>query len=86
MRQAFQIVECLPLFECTLLILVAVTALRISEALGLRRSDIDWTKLLIHVRRARKYGRLGEPKSKASKASKVAQTDPSPYKKSIRLC
>jgi integrase len=66
-EQAFQIVECLPLFERTLLIVVAVTALRISEALGLRWSDIDWTKLLIHVRRAWKYGKLGEPKSKASK-------------------
>lgn len=40
-EEAFAIVECLlPLFERTLLILVAVTAIRISEAPGLRWSDI----------------------------------------------
>lgn len=67
-EQAFQIVERLPLFERTLLIVVAVTAVRISEALGLEWSDIDWEKLLIYVRRSWKYGKFGPPKSKASKA------------------
>lgn len=42
--------------------------MRISKALGLRWSDVDWARLLINIRRAWKYGRLGEPKSKASKA------------------
>jgi hypothetical protein len=52
-EEAFAIVECLPLFERTLLILVAVTAIRISEALGLRWSDIlgaELGGLLLHER------------------------------------
>lgn len=67
-EEAFAIVECLPLFERTLLILVAVTAIRISEALGLRWSDILWDKLQIMIRRDWVKGNLGRPKSKASKA------------------
>jgi integrase len=51
-----------------LLIVVAVTATRIGEALGLRWSDIDWKKLKINIRRDWVDGELGRPKSRASKA------------------
>jgi integrase len=67
-EQAFAMVERLPLFERTLLILIAVTAIRVSEALGLRWCDILWDKLQIMIRRDWVNGKLGRPKSKASKA------------------
>jgi integrase len=51
-----------------LVIVVAVTAMRIGEALGLMWSDIDWKKLKINVRRDWVDGELGRPKSRASKA------------------
>jgi integrase len=52
-----------------LVILVAVTAIRIGEALGLMWSDIDWKKLKINIRRDWVDGQLGRPKSRASKAA-----------------
>jgi integrase len=52
-----------------LVILVAVTAVRIGEALGLMWSDIDWKKLKINIRRNWVDGQLGRPKSRASKAA-----------------
>jgi integrase len=67
-EEAFAIVERLPQFEGTLLTLVAVTAIRISEALGLRWGDILWDKLQIMIRRDWVNGKLGRPKSKSSKA------------------
>ena len=51
-----------------LVIVVAVTAIRIGEALGLMWSDIDWKKLKINIRRDFVDGELGRPKSRASKA------------------
>ena len=51
-----------------LVIVVAVTATRIGEALGLMWSDIDWKKLKINIRRDWVDGELGQPKSKSSKA------------------
>ncbi|HLX84851.1 MAG TPA: site-specific integrase [Terriglobales bacterium] len=51
-----------------LVVVVAVTATRIGEALGLMWSDIDWKKLKINIRRDWVYGELGPPKSLASKA------------------
>jgi integrase len=51
-----------------LVIVVAVTAVRIGEALGLMWSDIDWKKLKINIRRDWVDGELGLPKSRASKA------------------
>jgi integrase len=51
-----------------LVIVVAVTAIRIGEALGLMWSDVDWKKLKINIRRDRVDGELGRPKSMASKA------------------
>src|SRR5437870_11748506 len=52
-----------------LVIVVAVTAIRIGEALGLRWSDVDWKKLKINIRRDWVDGELGRPKSRASKAA-----------------
>jgi integrase len=51
-----------------LLIVIAVTAIRIGEALGLTWSDVDWKKLKINIRRDWVDGALGRPKSRASKA------------------
>jgi integrase len=51
-----------------LVIVVAVTAIRIGEALGLTWSDVDWKKLKINIRRDWVDGELGRPKSRASKA------------------
>jgi integrase len=55
--------------ENTLVLLVAVTDLRISEALGLKWSDIDPKAELIHVRRSWTMDREGKPKSRASRAA-----------------
>jgi len=55
--------------ENTLVLLVAVTGLRISEALGLKWSDIDPKAELIHVRRSWTMDREGKPKSRASRAA-----------------
>jgi integrase len=52
-----------------LVILIAVTAIRIGEALGLMWSDIDWKKLKINIRRDWVDGELGRPKSRAPKAA-----------------
>jgi integrase len=52
----------------TLVILVAVTALRIGECLGLKWDDVDWKKGRIYVRRDWADGEFGDPKSKASKS------------------
>jgi integrase len=51
-----------------LVIVVAITATRIGEALGLMWSDIDWKKLKINIRRDFVDGELGRPKSRASRA------------------
>jgi hypothetical protein len=49
--------------------LQAATGLRISEALGLKWSDIDPKAELIHVRRSWTMDRIGKPKSQASRAA-----------------
>ena len=56
-----------PLVRC-LVVLVAVTAMRTGEALGLKWGDIDWKKGKINIRRDWVSGALGEPKSLLSKA------------------
>ena len=58
---------CDPLVR-VLVVLVAVTAIRIGEALGLMWSDIDFCRLRIHIRRDWVDGGLGRPKSRASRA------------------
>jgi integrase len=50
-EQAFRIMTELPDPYRTLLFLVAVTGLRISEALGLKWDDLDYDRQMIHLRR-----------------------------------
>ena len=61
---------CDPLVH-VLVVLVTVTAIRIGEALGLMWPDIDFCGLRIHIRRDWVDGRLGRPKSRASRAPVV---------------
>jgi integrase len=50
-EHAFRIMMKLEDPYCTLVILVAVTGLRISEALGLKWGDLDFDRQMIHLRR-----------------------------------
>jgi integrase len=52
----------------TILIVLALTGLRINEVLGLRAEDIDFENKVIHVTKSAYNGTLGTPKSKASAA------------------
>jgi integrase len=67
-KQAFDLLTGLPEPERTLTLLAAATGLRISECLGLQWQDVDFLKKQIFVRRTWLSGRVGLPKSKASKA------------------
>jgi len=67
-KQAFDLFMALPEPECTMALLVAATGLRISECLGLRWADVEFSKNQIFARRKYVARRVGEPKSKASKA------------------
>ena len=51
-----------------LVMVVAVTAMRIGEALGLKWADVDWKRMKINICRDWVDGKLGRPKSRASKA------------------
>jgi integrase len=66
--RVFAILSRLDAMNRTLVIVIASTALRISEILALSWQDIDFDAQCIQVRRAYVYGRFGEPKSEASKA------------------
>ncbi len=50
-EQAFRIMMELKDPHRTLVFMVAVTGLRISEALGLKRNDLDYERKMIHLRR-----------------------------------
>jgi integrase len=52
----------------TILFVLALTGLRINEALGLTLADLDFDEKTIHVRHSAYRGTLGTPKSEASKA------------------
>ena len=52
----------------TILIVLALTGMRINEVLGLRVGDIDFEDKVIHVTKSAYKGKLGTPKSKASTA------------------
>jgi integrase len=67
-KQAFEVLLNIPEPRRTLTLSDAATALRVSELLGLMWMDLDFEGLVIQVRRAYVWGRLKEPKSKASKA------------------
>lgn len=68
-KQAFEIWQQLQGAEKALVLLVASTGLRVSEALGLTWADIDLEGQLIHIRRSWTGGKIGPPKSHASQAS-----------------
>ncbi len=67
-EQTLRILSLLEQPEKTLTLLIAATGLRISEALGLKWLDVDYSHCCIHVRRTWKDGVVGKPKTKASKA------------------
>jgi integrase len=67
-EKTFEILQLMPQPERTLTLLIAATGLRISECLGLQWQDIDYGKQKTFVRRAWTRGKIGRPKSKASKA------------------
>lgn len=52
----------------TILIILALTGMRINELLGLRVEDVDFENELIHVTKSAYKGKLGTPKSDASAA------------------
>jgi integrase len=67
-EQCFEILMAMPPLEPTLTLLIAATGLRVSECLGLQWADIDYENRQIQVRRKWTGGKVGKPKSKASKA------------------
>lgn len=68
-HEAYRIWSLLKPPENILILLVAITALRMSEALGLKWRDIDWDEGLLSVRRSWTMAQEGKPKSRASKAA-----------------
>src|SRR5438552_536099 len=66
-EQAYAVLLNLQEPERTLTLLAAGTGLRISECLGLQWQDVNFADAIIHVRRTWTCGRVGLPKSKASK-------------------
>ena len=67
-EEAFAILDQIenPLVRC-LVILLSATGLRPSEGLALRWSDIEWEQGTIQVRRGFVDGKIGDPKSLASR-------------------
>ena len=66
-EQAYAVLLNLREPERTLTLLAAGTGLRISESLGLQWQDVSFAEAVIHVRRTWTCGKVGWPKSKASK-------------------
>jgi integrase len=66
-EQAYALLLNLPEPVRTLALLAVVTGLRISECLGLQWQDVSFADAVIQVRRTWTCGRVGLPKSKASK-------------------
>lgn len=52
----------------TILVVLALTGMRINEVLGLRVEDVDFENEIIHVTKSAYKGKLGTPKSDASAA------------------
>lgn len=50
----------------TLVFLIAVTGMRVSELLGLQWSDVDFERRLVHIRRTFYRGNFGAPKTHTS--------------------
>lgn len=64
--QAASLVQNFPLLERTLVLVVAATGLRMSEALGLQWQDVDIAGSRIYVRRTFCHGAVGAPKTESS--------------------
>jgi integrase len=67
--QAFKLWQQLPQFERLLLLLCATTGLRVSEGLGLKWGEVDVKGACIHIRRTWTAGKIGPPKTKASRGT-----------------
>jgi len=68
-KQTFVMLNALPLFERTMVVLDAATGIRYSEIAGLQWRDVDWDEKCIHIRRRWIRGNVHKPKTKASKAA-----------------
>jgi integrase len=55
----------------TMFAIAGMTGLRVGEVVGLQHNDLDFDRLLVHVRRSAWYGRVQTVKSKASRAPVV---------------
>lgn len=66
-EQAFEIILSLEEPERTLTLIGVATGLRISEILALIWEDVDFENQRINVRHAYVWGKIGKPKSKASR-------------------
>jgi integrase len=64
--QAAMLVQNFPLLERTLVLVVAATGLRMSEALGLQWQDVDNAGSRLFVRRTWCHGAVGAPKTESS--------------------
>jgi hypothetical protein len=64
--QIKKMLENLPLLQRTMVILCSLTAIRISECVGLRWSAISWLEKKIYIRQRRR-GKIGKPKTPASR-------------------
>ena len=62
-----KILDCLEEPHRTLVFLIAVTGMRVSEVLGLQWPDVDFDRRFVRVRRTFYRGSFGLPKTEASK-------------------
>jgi integrase len=66
-KNAWKIAMSLPIMHRTLVLLAAVTGMRVSELLGLRWGDVDFTTKKITLNRTWVYGRVGDGKTEESR-------------------
>ena len=64
--QIKKMLDFLPLLQRTMVILCSLTAIRISECVGLRWSAISWLENKIYIRQRWRRGKVGKPKTLAS--------------------
>jgi integrase len=64
--QIKKMLEFLPLLQRTMVILCSLTAIRISECVGLRWSSISWLENKIYIWQRWRRGKIGKPKTLAS--------------------
>lgn len=68
-KEAFLILNTLPLLQQTMVVLDAAIGIRDSEIAGLEWRDVDWESSCINIERRWIRGDVDKPKTKASKAS-----------------